>query len=173
MKKSNVTRIHVQLNYKEYFFKNIFTLFVSFLTLILFVSFQILFVKFYKNDMNEIEFKYLYIWLISLFFDVYFIFVIIAILKRKIICLKDIIFEKNQINVAFFNKSYVFNEDNSILSMNKNGLFIINQAEDAELFFSNKIIKCLQSANINNRFLYNIVAKLEKSSDTNNHQRSK
>ena len=95
--------------------------------------------------MNTVELKYVYAWLISFCFDIFFVSFIISILKQKNICLNNILIKKNQISFVIHDKTYVLNKDNTILSMNKNGLFIKNPADQIELFFSNKIIKHLQS----------------------------
>lgn len=49
--------------------------------------------------------------------------------------LNDILLKKDQISFVIQNKVYVLNEGNTILSMNKNGLFIKNPADKIELFF--------------------------------------
>ena len=47
---------------------------------------------------------------------------------------------------------YVLNEDNTILSMNKNGLFIKNPADKIELFLNNKIVPLMIDANLEKNF---------------------
>ena len=112
--------------------------------------------------MNRVELKHLYVWLISFPFDIYLVSFIIFILKQKIICLNDILLKKDQISFVIQNKVYVLNEDNTILSMNKNGLFIKNPADKIELFLNNKIVRSLRSTNNDSHLLYKFVAKLKQ-----------
>lgn len=153
MKNSKNTRIYVQLSHKEYYLHNLFVLFVYSLYLFLFICFQILFVKLNIHNMNTVELKYVYVWLISFGFDIFFVSFIISILKRKNICLNNILIKKNQISFVIHYKTYVLNKNNTILSMNENGLFIKNPADQIELFFSKKIIKHLQSIHNNDAVL--------------------
>ena len=153
MKNSKNTRIYVQLSHKEYYLQNLFGLFVYSLYLFLFICFQILFAKLNIHNMNTVELKYVYVWLISFGFDIFFVSFIISILKRKNIYLNNILIKKNQISFVIHDKTYVLNKDNTILSMNKNGLFIKNPADQIELFFSKKIIKHLQSIHNNDAVL--------------------
>ena len=83
MKNSKNTRIYVQLSHKEYYLQNLFGLFVYSLYLFLFICFQILFAKLNIHNMNTVELKYVYVWLISFGFDIFFVSFIISILKRK------------------------------------------------------------------------------------------
>lgn len=162
MKNPKITRIHVQVSRKEYYFENLLPLLVYFVILFLLVCFQIWFIKINIYNMNRVELKHLYVWLISFPFDIYLVSFIIFILKQKIICLNDILLKKDQISFVIQNKVYVLNEDNTILSMNKNGLFIKNPADKIELFLNNKIVRSLRSTNNDSHLLYKFVTKLKQ-----------